>query len=122
MFGIPPPKSNPRLYWGARAIFHPSQHEEGVIDLLPDRQSHGELNDQQPDKEVFFNWINKVALPAVTSWARNQNPASREVFVASNNEFVLKATPNASFGYLYLGAWTRAEEQGNGDGYKKGIK
>ena len=112
MFGYPADVEKPELYWGARAIFETSRFEGyGIkrklvppyIDLLTDRQSF--VGNEHPRKEEFVKWVSRVALPALRKWAEGVRLDSKEVFVFGNGVFVLKASPNASYGYMYIGAW-----------------
>jgi hypothetical protein len=83
-------------YWGARAIFDKNQE----IDLVWDRQSGEGI------KGRFQIWIEKRALP----WLRHEvkkiglGIESREVLVFVEGVYTLEATPNRSYGYLYIGA------------------
>ena len=112
MFGYPAEIESPELYWGARAIFERGRFEgfgkrqkwvPPYIDLVHDRQSF--IGRDDPRKEEFMDWLNKLALPALRKWAEGVRLDSKEVFTFGNGVFVLKATPNASFGYMYIGAW-----------------
>jgi len=113
MWGYPCEYEGPDLYWGARAIFE-SGRWEGLgtkrqkyypprIDLVYDRQTFG--GNGHPDKEKFIEWISKKALPACKRWAEHQTLDSRQVFTFMDDGFVLMASPNGSYGYLYIGAW-----------------
>ena len=118
MFGFPSDIKDPKLYWGARAILVPAHYERGglkprrvaaYIDLLPDRQSVLFYEDFLPEKDQFIDWIMEKALPACRKWARDIDQSSREVFTFEEGEYVLKASPNASYGYLYIGCWLKSK-------------
>lgn len=96
MFGYPADIENPKAYWGARAI-----KEQGGFSLLPDRQG---ASGEEGDKLDLLKWVNKK-LPDVRKWAKGQTSSSREVHVVTEAPYVLKASCNASFGYVYVGAW-----------------
>ena len=118
MFGYPSDVKSPELYWGARAIYE-APHFEGRrserkipahIDLLYDRQSFE--GHEHPEKDAFVQWVDKTALPALRKWADEKwvMGDSREVFSFEEGSYVLKASPNASYGYLYIGAWKKGGE------------
>ena len=116
MFGFPSDIKDPKLYWGARAILVPAHYERGglkprriaaYIDLLADRQSF--VDQGHPEKKQFVDWINKKGLPACRKWAGDIDQSSREVFTFEEGEYVLKASPNASYGYLYIGCWLKSK-------------
>jgi hypothetical protein len=92
-------------YWGARAIYE-GRAGKYFIDILFDRQfSHGE-----PSKE-FYTWINDKALP----WLRKEveriglGVDEEQVLKFEDGKYYLEATPNRSYGYLYIGAIERPE-------------
>ncbi len=121
MFGYPSDVESPELYWGARAIFERGHFEgryglrgkekwiPGYIDLVHDRQSF--VGQDHPRKEEFMKWLNEVALLALRKWAEPVGSNSRDVFTYGNGVFVLKASPNASYGYLYIGAWLKPQKE-----------
>jgi hypothetical protein len=119
MFGYPADVKERELYWGARAIFESGRFEgfgkkqkyiPPYIDLVHDRQSF--VGNEHERKQEFLDWLNKTALPALRKWAEGVSPDSRDVFVYGNGVFVLKASPNASYGYMYIGAWKTSIEFG----------
>jgi hypothetical protein len=114
MFGFLSDVKDPELYWGARAIFEVG-HTEGwgrrtewvpaFIDLVHDRQTA--VGHDHPKMFEFVDWVNSKALPACRKWAEVIDGGSREVFTFEEGEYVLKASPNASYGYMYIGAWKK---------------
>ena len=84
--------------WGARATF-----SEGELYFMPDRQEA--IGDVVP-VNTLANWLNDTALPALkqhikeTSWSND----SKEVYTHNDRLFTLKASPNGSYGYMYLTA------------------
>jgi hypothetical protein len=119
MFGYPCDYEKPELYWGARAIFESGRWEGSgkkmkyvppYADLLRDRQSF--VGQDHPRKEEFMLWLNKTGLPAMRKWSEGVSTNSRDTFVYGNGVFVLKASPNASYGYLYIGCWMQGVGQG----------
>ena len=114
MFGYPSDVESPELFWGARAIFERGRLEgygkrqkwiPPYIDLVHDRQSF--VGQDHPRSEEFMGWLNKTALPALRKWAEGVGLDSRAVFEFGNGLFALKASPNASYGYMYIGAWLK---------------
>jgi len=100
----------PKLYWGVRAIFESNQwnHYKPSFDFVPDRQSfEGDKND--PEINDFIGWLNKEAIPAlkkdknVQSWSSS----SGDRFVFESDKYVFMASNNRSYGYTYIGAWTK---------------
>jgi hypothetical protein len=112
MFGFNIPQAvidkrgQPRSYWGARAIFQPQL--KNPIDLLPDRQT---WNPTPANKHPLLRpWLDNEALP----WLRQQikekgiGSGSSEVLIyhrTKHENYTLMASPQRSYGYLYIGAW-----------------
>ena len=120
-FGLRAPEGkHPKYWWGARAIFtnkwttnynkrkksDPNMIQIVEIDLLYDRQSYA-----GPKSDEFTDWINKEALPRIKEWAKGVFPSDRHMFEYSNNGYHTIATPNGSYGYMYIGAWSTEEEE-----------
>ena len=84
--------------WGARATF-----AEGELYFMPDRQEH--IGDTVPVC-ALTNWINDTALSALKKYIKETNWSndSKEIFTLNDNLFTLKASPNGSYGYMYLTA------------------
>lgn len=98
--------------WKARAIYTAPGYFRGEsrdadIDIVHDRQSW-----EGDQDEAFLTWLNKEALPALKKWATtNRIPeSSREVFELRVGNKHLRATPNGSYGYMYIEA---SMEEGN---------
>ena len=99
--------------WKVRAIYEAPRVEKGKwtpahLDIVHDRQTiEGEVGNG------FVRWINQEALPAVEKWATdNRIPEnSREVFELSTGDYYIRATPNGSYGYMYL----EARKEGEGE-------
>ena len=92
--------------WTARAIY--SAHRTNYrIELLPDRQWVENVGQE------FLEWINDRALPWLEKEARRRDMTwdSPERVVLSEGRFRLEATPARSYGYLYIGAIDRGEEE-----------
>ena len=109
MFGRPVPKGvvekrgEPVRYWGARAIFHPGTNHP--IDLLPDRQGCKCADGMDP--KPLLDWLNKVGLKGLRAMGafKSLTADSREVVELGDGQFTIQCSPNASYGYLYIGAW-----------------
>jgi hypothetical protein len=108
MFGLSIPAEiveklgQPARYWGARAIFHPGT--DYPIDLLPDRQGY---QSDALDPKPLLDWVNKFGLPELKKQRafKNLDTSSREVVEVKDRQFTLLASPQGSYGYLYIGAW-----------------
>lgn len=131
-WGLPAPVGS-AAHWGARAILNKWSTKKYInakfkngkrtrdgywdydfhcaLDLLPDRQSsRGEAE----AKTELFAWLDKVALPEVnrvleSGKTKLTDGTSREIYELNDGEFHLRATPNGSYGYIYLGAWKEGE-------------
>jgi len=123
-FGLRPPEgANSKYWWGARAIFtqraerNPNKRRKfdpeyivvTTVELLYDRQSYDGPQDEGTKK--FTNWIDTVGLPAVRQWAEKVNTDSREQMNYASNGYNITATPNGSYGYMYIGAWSIEEKE-----------
>lgn len=101
--------------WGARAIY-----TNRVIDLLPDRQSWHldgfSEDDADPTSVEYENrrralaplsrWIDKKGLPFLRREAKQfLSPDSNEMVKLDDGNFHIEASPQASYGYLYIRAW-----------------
>jgi hypothetical protein len=98
-FGRKPPSagySGP--WWGARAIYQGT-----IIDLLADRQSTVGTADE---RDALERWL-KGAIAEMREKVKAERPSTREatVLVIERDGYRLEASPQRSYGYLYLGAW-----------------
>ena len=87
------------IHWQARAIYR-----NFTIDILPDRQS---LNcSEGQDGESFLKWLNLRAIP----WLRDEvqrvllNSSDPKTLTLHEFKYELRASTNASYGYLYIEA------------------
>ena len=109
MFGRPVPREivekrgEPARYWGARAIFHPGTKHP--IDLLPDRQSC-QCAEGLASKPLL-DWLNTVGMKELQNMRdfKRLTCDSTEVVEFKDGQFTVQCSPNASYGYLYIGAW-----------------
>ena len=94
----------PSVYWGARVIFHPPDG----IDILWDRQQFNENDGTNKEaRETLWKWIQEKGLPRLRKELRNQRITQRDHILVTviDRRYTIIANPNASYGYLYLGAW-----------------
>lgn len=110
MFGFPIPDSvTPVCYWGARAIYVCANYRikgsKDAIDLLGDRQTW--KGDDEQAKADLLRWINKFGLPELRKWVATKcnGSSSRQLFTYHSGPYYLLASPNASYGYVYIGAF-----------------
>lgn len=100
--------------WGARAIYTGQ-----AIDLLPDRQSwyaagFGKDADELSDTESklrrttmrpLMDWVNKKGLAFLRKESKRLFPDEIRVVSMDDGPFHIEASPQASYGYLYIRAW-----------------
>ena len=90
--------------WGARAIW--SGYTD-VIDCVPDRQQRETPGREEPDQAAgaqLAAWGEK-SWPKLEEWCKNISQKGYDVFLLEEGPFGLRATPNGSYGYLYIRAW-----------------
>ena len=101
-WGLYPKDLKPRIYWGARAII-----TDGVVDLLPDRQSFNAAADVSKDeKDEFVAWLDKQAIPYLNQRVQSHDTSHIE-FSSRDNHYFCVAEDRNSGGYLYIGAYMR---------------
>lgn len=93
-------KGQPAALWGARAIFQP--HLKDPIDLLHDRQSYQPEGVESPS---LLDWLNREGIPLIRDQSRKLLPSSSDVIRHETGNYGIIASPNASYGYLYISAW-----------------
>lgn len=91
--------------WGARAIF---RQAGPLIDILWDRQG----STKGMTKELK-DWINKVAFRKLEELVEEADLAvnSYDIVWWRDGDKVIEASPNASYGYLYITAYEVPEDQ-----------
>lgn len=91
------------LAWGARAIYKYC-HTKPVIDLLWDRQAWRGPSD---GRAALAEWVNTKGLRAIVKACKDAGltGASSEVVSWTDGNRTIEASPNASYGYLYLVAY-----------------
>ncbi|MBO4631194.1 MAG: hypothetical protein J5858_04650 [Lentisphaeria bacterium] len=98
-WGKRPFRSDAEAYIGCRMIF-----QSGRLEFLPGRGS--ELGEKS-QVQSLVNWFNTTALPALKKHIKKQgwNSATTETFVFEDGQKRLEASPNGSFGYMYISAY-----------------
>lgn len=91
-WGLQIPETNVKQIYGARAIY-----DGKTLDFVGDRQAYEKENDTS---ESIFNWINKTFVPALLKKRYQTN--SNETFTLSERNFTGIASPNGSYGYMYI--------------------
>lgn len=92
---------------GWRAIFHP--HAHNPIDILPDR---GSRNGDDATADEIIKWLNAKndKLDGKKPWrwlqkqSKNLSASSSDYVQFIDGDFILEASPQSSYGYLYIGA------------------
>jgi len=93
------------ITWGARAIW-PGFTDE--IDLLPDRQGMEMPGRDDLDSELsaeLREWGSGSVWGDLRTWCMGISQRDYDVFLSEQGPFGLRATPNGSYGYLYIRAW-----------------
>lgn len=99
--------------WGARAIY---THQ--VVDLVWDRQNWGVPSAKDPEKysdeeqlclKRLSDWINKTGLPFLHKQAESLGIDEERVVAMNDGRFHIEASPQRSFGYLYILAWEASD-------------
>lgn len=116
------------MAWSARAIYLPSKCDatpkvgDGeALDFLPDRQAFvGPDGNDLPDTEehdhltVFADCIDEEVIPALLDELSHTTPTGDsydKIELSSQNSYpwTLVATPNGSYGYMYVSVWLMPE-------------
>lgn len=101
-FGTLVPEQAP-AYWGARAIYRDSR-----IDFLPDRQDM--IGDDEDRRQLRQALIDAKAHDEITRFFRHTYVSPSEAahrMIFENERVAVAASPNGSYGYLYLTAWLK---------------
>src|SRR5262249_31444814 len=111
-FGRKPPEGvMVAAAWGARAIYHPMRRER--IDLLPDRQQRAPDSFSEANHQLS-HWLNHRALAALNLRCRGLRGDSPNGGGGADGKYHTEASPQASGGYLYIGAWLRLPDESRG--------
>ena len=89
--------------FGARAILEGG----GGVDFPQDRMSWA---GEDHGKKELREWMNSGPWRQMMKWAKEVKQDSREVFSEDAGNFHLRATPNNSYGYLYILGWWGPEK------------
>lgn len=100
-FGRKAPDGTVGARWGARAIYD----NRCTVDVVGNRQ--GCEGGTEEERDALVQWINTYALGAMRKLvaAERLETSSRAVVKVERDGFRMEASPNGSYGYLYLGAW-----------------
>ena len=90
-------KKNYSSVWGARTIYN---FADGTIEFLADRVTV--LN--QENFEPLKAWLKQEGIDKMRKLIQKSSLAisSSEVLAYGNETYIIKATPNGSYGYMYL--------------------
>lgn len=98
-FGFRPVRTDAIAFVGARTIF-----EHGDVSFIPDRCSH-----QGEDNAInrLSIWTVKKAMPELRKHIKRHGwkQDTREIFTFRDGQFLMEASPNASYGYLYISTY-----------------
>ena len=103
-WGKRPFRSEAEAFYGCRMIF-----QSGRLEFLPGRGSEvGEENKVQS----LVEWLNQTALPQLKKHIKAQGwtSATTETFVLEDGQKRLEASPNGSFGYMYISAYVMPKQ------------
>ena len=126
-----------RMAWSARAIYLPSKCNvwkddkrippkagmDEALEFLPDRQAFvGPDGKELPETEehdhltVFADCIDEEIIPALLDELSRTTPSGDsygKIELSSKNSYpwTLVATPNGSYGYMYVSVWLMPEEE-----------
>jgi len=94
-------------FWKFRAILSVDRKGKRTLDFVPDRGGFGK--DQRTDARVKF--LDEILKSEQwDAWLQVQDGKSADVFIYGRDGMNFRATPNASYGYMYLWAWSDKAE------------
>lgn len=101
LFDLPPTLA---AMWSARAIY--SVKPEPFVDILHDRQWMCGEKQSQEAKDLC-DWLNKEGIKGLQSVCKRTGLTQNESRIVefSSKGYIIQATPNASYGYLYIVAY-----------------
>ena len=97
-WGIKPPDET-RPHFGARAIFD----ARGGVSLVGDRMGWG--GEPGPEREALRAFMKAKGDALMRKMAKGLAPSEPTRLEACEDGFVVAVSPQASHGYLYIGAW-----------------
>ena len=96
--------------WGARAIYDiaPSENRDPYFSLLADRQTG---SGEKKKREALSKWVNEVGFQLLDDELKKQNVQKKDktIIHVEEGDYILEASPNASYGYLYISAYPKKE-------------
>lgn len=93
--------------WACRAIYE----NGGYLDIPQDRITwHG---DKEEVKAKLIPWLSLYGINLIKNYCLEKRPnrMSKEIIEINQGSFTIKATPNASDGYLYIIAYENKEKE-----------
>ena len=127
-FGLKPEPAGISIVaaWGARAILAGRFGQQQQVDILPDRKQLWAPEGASQTKEVdaFRAFLRNTVGPWLDRCCGSKwiDPSKDTVFTLDQGRFHAVASPKASGGYLYVGAWMTAkptEYEAYVDGWNK---
>lgn len=118
-FGRAIPKTERKgalCYWGARTIFHPRQ--PNVFEILADRITvecidsfpvESRVSPESKLSRALKTWAEGTAFKKIKAAMKLAGPDESEEYRLDDGRFHAVASPQASYGYLYLGLWETKE-------------
>lgn len=106
-WGLQPPEGV-KVAWGTRTIYRYDSDPKRIgIDILWDRQDRRGLKEEL---EPLLAWVDSTGMTALRQeLARSEvvGDSPLRAVVRSDKGFVIEASPNASYGYLYIVAYVK---------------
>lgn len=103
-WGKRPFRSDAEAFYGCRMIF-----QSGRLEFLPGRGSEvGEDSQVQS----LVDWLNQKGLPLLKKHIKTQNwnSSTTDVFVYIDGQKRMEASPNGSFGYMYISTYVMPKQ------------
>ena len=98
----------PRLWWGARAIYHPNANlADQRIELLHDRQQITPADGPLKEVKALLSWISRRGLGKLRKELRLNDVRGDSSCLTwiTDGDFNIIGDPKGSYGYIYLAAW-----------------
>lgn len=91
--------------WSARAIWQNTGHK---FDILYDRQT---CSGDDAERKELVEWLNKTGLELLRAgfFQNNFRTKTDDYVLVTDGKFSIIGSPNASYGYVYIGAWVNEE-------------
>lgn len=92
----------------ARQAAQPINGYVAMVDLLHDRMEM--VGGSEAERKAFSAWLDEIGLPSIRTQLADQRVSTRDntvVELDSCKGYQIVASPNASYGYLYILAWRK---------------